>query len=635
MTLLLVGLLHASFVHAQSFVPPEQLLTKAQLKLIAQGFEIFTKETFGGNGRTCSTCHLPDKNYNITPADIAKMTGTQRDLVFATNTPALENATLVEKLALFNINEEHAPGNTNTPLGPFRSSMTLAGLALTTLNNFVCRAGQPLEADALIAAPNCALALAGTKNGVNKAFTIPNSTTAFGGVPAPDPDDFSLYRNGALLSEPADFMLSGSNVTMTVAPVAADRLVAYFPASGTPVDDGDRDIELGWAGNGALLLPSMFPAGTDCRTAVEQFAADRSNLNLALRTFALAAVKTHFPLTLNRVPNVDFRCPTSQELDAIAAFQQWLGRRFEIDLDELSFRKDFVETCKGPGVAEQGKAIFTGDKASCSACHVNAGASRTLGRIELFHPGGPTLPLPGANKNSPTGVDILRIREVILNGVTTPVVIPRDAGDKVIRSRRQADNLAGGGFNVQSLIEAPRKRTFFHNGAFNSSVEDAASFYFTDTFDVTQTGPGRVRDVLRGGDAGPTALAAIGGTDGLNKLGAFLRALSAYYSLADCERLVNEMIRRVNLSLPPDLPMIHCQFALNDVKYVLSNSKVSPKPYMSVVPAAMSIYKSLPSAVSSGSIFAKSVRLRTILDRLHELRKSIASYSGDAKPVPF
>jgi len=71
--------------------------------------------------------------------DIAKLKGAQRDLVFATNTPELENPTLVEKLALFNINEEHEAGNGDEPEGPFRASMTIAGLAFTSLNNFVCR----------------------------------------------------------------------------------------------------------------------------------------------------------------------------------------------------------------------------------------------------------------------------------------------------------------------------------------------------------------------------------------------------------------------------------------------------------------------------------------------------------------
>jgi len=39
-------------------------------------------------------------------------------LVSASNVPALENETLLEKLALFNINEEQAVGNVDEPEGP-------------------------------------------------------------------------------------------------------------------------------------------------------------------------------------------------------------------------------------------------------------------------------------------------------------------------------------------------------------------------------------------------------------------------------------------------------------------------------------------------------------------------------------
>jgi hypothetical protein len=368
--------------------------------------------------------------------------------------------------------------------------------------------------------------------------------------------------------------------------------------------------------------------GTDCRDAVERFKANPRSLNLALRTFALAAVKTHFPLTLNRVPNVDFRCPTPQELDAIAAFQQWLGRRFEVDLAKLKFRKDSVEQYVGPGVAEEGRALFLSDKASCNACHFNAGASRSLGRVRLgaINSGFPTIPIPGANRGSPTGVDILRIREVFLNDVTAPIVVPRDIGDRALATTTpQADGFAGGGFNVQSLIEAPRKKTFFHNGAFNAAVEDAATFYFTNTFDQTQIGVGRVVTELRGGADGPTTLAQIGGTPALNKLGLFLRALSTYYSLADCERLVTEMIQRINLGLPTDLPMIHCQFALNDVKYVLSTSRVSPKPYTRVVPVVTNISNGLVYVANNGSAYDKKQRLQNIVDQLRYLRNSIAT----------
>jgi hypothetical protein len=342
---------------------PAPTFSKDDLKRIEDGFRIFTTETFDGNGRSCGTCHLPEKNYNITPADIAQMTGKQRDLVFAKNVPELENETLVRKLAIFNINEEHAPGNGDASEGPFRASMSIAGLGLTTQNLF------------------CTVATAGL---------VPLS-----GCPQ--------------------------------------------QANNEPVNDGTRKIELGWSGDGAMIHKDAFPdipASAACRDAVAAFNANPNDLTQTLRAFALTAVKTHNPRSLNRVPGVDFRCPTPQELDAIVEFQKWLGRRFELDLAKVTFTKSFKEQGSQKALAEEGKNIFMGDLATCNRCHVNAGSSGSLGRVLLPEdapPAAPAPPIPGANKNSHSSTDLLRISEVFLNSQVSPVIIPRDAGDKMFQ----------------------------------------------------------------------------------------------------------------------------------------------------------------------------------------------------------
>ena len=50
---------------------PEPLDPKAAL--IARGRDLFFNETFGGNGRTCGTCHRQEDNLTITPAFIATL----------------------------------------------------------------------------------------------------------------------------------------------------------------------------------------------------------------------------------------------------------------------------------------------------------------------------------------------------------------------------------------------------------------------------------------------------------------------------------------------------------------------------------------------------------------------------------
>ncbi len=59
------------FVGLYSFSPGLPASTEAEL--VAKGEDIFFNETFGGNGRTCSTCHRPEDNWRITPAFIATL----------------------------------------------------------------------------------------------------------------------------------------------------------------------------------------------------------------------------------------------------------------------------------------------------------------------------------------------------------------------------------------------------------------------------------------------------------------------------------------------------------------------------------------------------------------------------------
>ncbi len=59
-----------------------------QDELIARGRDLFFKETFGGNGRTCGTCHPVENNFTIDPAFIAKLPPTN-PLFVAEFNPAL------------------------------------------------------------------------------------------------------------------------------------------------------------------------------------------------------------------------------------------------------------------------------------------------------------------------------------------------------------------------------------------------------------------------------------------------------------------------------------------------------------------------------------------------------------------
>ena len=343
-------------------------------KQIDKGFKLFTQETFDGNGRTCKTCHLPQSDFNISPADLATLSAHQKALVFGTNIKpgsaaagSLENPTMVQNLGLFNVNDSvggtsDEVGTGNTPAGPFRASMTIAGLSFTTSNLLpdFCASDSP---PGLI------------ENGTDLVQVICASLPpAFPANALP----FAL-TNVFLNDEPPTFG--------TVTP---------------GVDDGTRNIELGWSGDGAMTDPGMFgppgSANANCQDAVNESLADPTDLTKSLRVFSLTAVKTHFPKSLDRVPGVDFRCPTPAELDALAAFQQYLGRRFELALKEgvetdaddgsdtlTNFAGGTQTDASQPVItfndttAETGKAIFLNGNAECNLCHFNAGANDVHG----------------------------------------------------------------------------------------------------------------------------------------------------------------------------------------------------------------------------------------------------------------
>src|SRR5262249_5265920 len=42
-------------------------------RLVAQGRQLFLKEEFGGNGRTCGTCHVESNNFTIDPKFISTL----------------------------------------------------------------------------------------------------------------------------------------------------------------------------------------------------------------------------------------------------------------------------------------------------------------------------------------------------------------------------------------------------------------------------------------------------------------------------------------------------------------------------------------------------------------------------------
>jgi cytochrome c peroxidase len=182
----------------------------------------------------------------------------------------------------------------------------------------------------------------------------------------------------------------------------------------------------------------------------------------SLRSFATGAVTQHFTKTLNRVPGVDFRLPTEQELDALEAFMLSLGRQQDLTLPL---------PLKGY-VARRGQELFMDDNvAKCNLCHANAGATATLGGINF------------GNINFETGVENLPDQPADLAGQPNPL----DGGLGRGARPDPPGGFGDGTFNVPSLVEAADTGPFFHNNAIRT-IEGAVSFYDGDTFNNSPAG---------------------------------------------------------------------------------------------------------------------------------------------------
>jgi len=254
---------------------------------------------------------------------------------------------------------------------------------------------------------------------------------------------------------------------------------------------------------GTSLTPA--PGGADGTTTPPDertgWSGDGAPGSGTLREFATGAVTQHFTKTLNRARGVDFRLPTDDELDAMEAFQLFLGRDADPDINAISFtnpvvsngRDLFVTADTNNGTVQAGK---------CSACHSNAGANVSA----------------GANFNFDTGVENLPDApgEVVTGAVGDP-----DLAD--VRPDDGFGNPGNGTFNTPPVIEAADTGPFFHNNSIET-IEGAVEFYTSEAFDNSPAGQ-FLKNVLNGGDTGGFSIRLE--STGVVAVAAFLRVLNA------------------------------------------------------------------------------------------------------------
>jgi hypothetical protein len=285
-------------------------------------------------------------------------------------------------------------------------------------------------------------------------------------------------------------------------PELADLEIRRFLREGTILENVD-----GFANPGVMRgVPHTLALRTSTQNGATGWSGDGSPGNL--RDFATGAVSQHFPKTLARRactlenfdPNLcDFRLPTSEELDAMEAFQLSLGRQQDIVLANLpTFANATVE---------EGRALFQsapardGSTRACTACHTNGGTNdRNFDTGVAKLPNAPACRLRAGRgipddggKGAQVG-EVMTRRDLCNTGAQQSVVFRGD-----------------GTFNTPPAIEAADAPPFFHNDAV-ATLEGSVAFYTTDTFNDSPAGGGRAF-VLDGAE--------------VNAIAAFLRALNA------------------------------------------------------------------------------------------------------------
>ena len=267
-----------------------------------------------------------------------------------------------------------------------------------------------------------------------------------------------------------------------------------------------------------------------------------------LREFAAGAIRQHFPRTLTRHAGSDFRFATDEELDALEAFQLFLGRDQDIaDVGLLEFSSPLVARGRDIFMATdtQGSTVVAG---KCQLCHVNAGATALVS--------------PGNNLNFNTGAEDLPDHPADLLGRENH---PRDGGFGV--SLNGKGGLGNVTFNTPPLVEAADTGPFFHNNAVET-IEDAVNFYNSRAFNESAA----ARDIV---DPSTGVAIRLEATQ-VHAVAAFLRALNALENL----RSASEFLRAAEFGDSEATARVallrRARFDVEDAREVLSGGGIHP-----------------------------------------------------------
>jgi hypothetical protein len=323
----------------------------------------------------------------------------------------------------------------------------------------------------------------------------------------------------------------------------------------------------------------------------------------SLRSFTTGAVIQHDTKTLARRPGIDFRLPTSQELDLVLAFQLALGRLNELDLNQVNlFDAD----------ANEGRRAFLDPmRGRCNVCHLNAGANFLD---------------TGKNRNFDTNTRL----EVGFHDVTStfdgrPLLDGGFGGQGLAHPNIVTDPLAPGGnngfgnntFNTAPLIEAADTGPFFHTNAHGPQIEDAIAFYD----DVFLFSPADLELVARFGQNSFF--------EDIDRIGRFLRALNTALNLDMAKQRLRAALtlanRFPNTRVDIQRGLLRLAVAeLDDALEVLTDS-IQVQPFYPVSVNRIGLAKKEIAAALTAPASSRAGRISNAVSRVENARDQIGA----------
>src|SRR6478736_3386459 len=324
----------------------------------------------------------------------------------------------------------------------------------------------------------------------------------------------------------------------------------------------------------------------------------------SLRSFLTGAIKQHFTKNLARREGIDFRLPTSLELDLVNSFQLSLGRQNELDLNSVRITD---------ADAEDGRQAFLDpQRGRCNVCHSNAGANFIDTRLHRNFNTGLTRVGGNLDQGLTQGTQDGHVFTDGGFGSTTPF----DAIGIGF------DNAFGdGSFSVPPLIEAADTGPFFHNNARGPDIENAVAFYASAPFGFSPAAA-----ALEARFGSPLNL---GAQDSFH-IARFLRVLnSAFNADIALQRLgaANTLVARFG-NTRADIQTKLMDLAreeLNDALAVLSSPAVNP---VLLNPAAQSSISQANAQIAAGIAASTAAQRQTRIDSALSFVRSARNQLG-------